>query len=153
MRLLSRRCAAGFVWLAFETCLAQTAAEWDSPRVNQIAQKLRCPCGCNLQMSCQMPPHPCPTCKRNRIRIYHMLSSGRSEEEILASYVNEDGPEVMWVTPGKAGRAAPYGVGAGGCAVVLAAIVRLLRKPRPQATLDQGALNQAAKEMEELDRW
>lgn len=87
---------------------AQTAAEWDSPRVNTIAQKLRCGCGCKLTMACQMPPHPCPTCKRNRIRIYRMLAEGKSEREILDRYIAEEGADVLWVTPGAAGRSAPY---------------------------------------------
>ena len=100
IRLLS----AGFSAAVF----AQTAAEWDSSRVNAIAQKLRCGCGCRLAMSCHMPPHPCPTCKRNKVRIYRMLAEGRSEREVLDRYISEEGTNVLWVTPGLAGRTGPY---------------------------------------------
>ena len=87
---------------------SQTAAEWDSPRVNAIAQKLRCSCGCKLTMACQMPPHPCPTCKKNRIRIFQMLTEGKSERDILNRYIAEEGTDVLWVTPGFAGKSGPY---------------------------------------------
>ena len=115
------------VLLIVAAAFAQTAAEWDSTRVNAIAQKLRCPCGCNLAMSCQMPPHPCPTCKRNRIRIYNMLAEGRTEQEILDRYVAEEGAGVLWITPGLVGKAGPYVVLAFGAAGVLLVIRRYLR--------------------------
>ena len=106
---------------------AQTAAEWDSPRINAIAQKLRCGCGCRLTMSCQMPPHPCPACKRNKIRIYKMLAEGRSEREIVERFVAEEGPDALWVTPGAAGRTGPYAaLGLGFVGVVL--VIRRYRR-------------------------
>jgi cytochrome c-type biogenesis protein CcmH/NrfF len=128
--------------------LAQTTAEWDSARVNGIAQKLRCPCGCNLQMSCQMPPHPCPTCKRNRIRIYNMLAEGISEQQILDRYVKESGAETLWVTPGLAGKITPYVVLAGGSGVVLIVIRRYLRRRPSHPQLDSTTLERLRKELE-----
>lgn len=106
---------------------AQTAVEWDSPRVNAIAQKLRCGCGCRLTISCQMPPHPCPTCKKNRVKIFQMLSDGKSEREILAEYISEEGPDVLWVTPGLAGKSGPYVALACGFGGVLLVIRRYRR--------------------------
>ena len=132
--------------------MAQSAAEWDSPRVNAIAQKLRCPCGCQLPMSCQMPPHPCPTCKKNRIRIHDMLTQGMSEQQIVEGYVNEQGAAVLWVTPGLAGQAAPYAVLLGGCGVVLLVLRRIRRRtPAPQPQLDRTTAERLRAESAEFD--
>ena len=112
---------------------AQTAAEWDSPRVNAIAQKLRCGCGCRLTMACQMPPHPCPTCKKNRIRIFQMLSEGKSERDILNQYISEEGTDVLWVSPGLAGKSGPYVALAFGFGGVLLVIRRYRRNATSKA--------------------
>lgn len=136
----------GAVW-----CAAQTAAEWDSTRVNGVAQKLRCPCGCQLPMSCQMPPHPCPTCKKNRIRIYNLLAAGMPEEQIVAQYVAEEGAGVLWTTPGMKGKAAPYVVLLAGCGVVVLVIRRLQWKSEVRVQFDQTILEQSRKELAEFD--
>jgi cytochrome c-type biogenesis protein CcmH/NrfF len=138
--------------MAATLCMAQTAAEWDSARVNRIAQKLRCPCGCNLPMSCQMPPHPCPTCKKNRIRIYNMLAAGMAEPQIVERYVAEEGAGVLWATPGIAGKTIPYAVLATGCGIVLLVIRRYLRsKPAQSPELDRATLETLRKEMAEFE--
>ena len=113
---------------------SQTAAEWDGTLVNAIAQKLRCGCGCQLTMSCQMPPHPCPTCKRNKIRIYQMLQEGRSAREIVDRFVAEEGPDVLWVTPGAIGKAGPYAALAFGLACVVLVIRRYRRNDTAEAS-------------------
>lgn len=132
--------------------VAQTAAEWDSPRVNAIAQKLRCPCGCQLPMSCQMPPHPCPTCKKNRVRISNMLAEGMSEQQIVERYVNEQGAAVLWVTPGLAGQSASYAVLLGGCGVVLLVLRRICRRaPTPEPQLDLTTAERLKNELKEFE--
>jgi len=130
----------------------QTAAEWDSPRVNAIAQKLRCNCGCNLAMSCQMPPHPCPTCKRNRIRIYNMLSEGKSDLDIIGQYIAEEGTDVLWTTPGFAVKAAPYialAFGLGGIVIILRRYIQAI--PSHSAN-DEAVLKRFSKELAEWDQ-
>lgn len=131
--------------------LAQTAAEWDSTRVNEIAGKLRCPCGCQLSMSCQMPPHPCPTCRKNRIRIYNMLTAGMSEQQIVAQYVAEEGNGALWVTPGAAGKAAPYAVLLAGAGIVVLVIRRMKKKPEADSQLDGPTLERLNKELAECE--
>jgi cytochrome c-type biogenesis protein CcmH/NrfF len=151
LRMLRKSAVSLMVCAMLSVSWAQTSAEWDSPRVHAIAQKLRCPCGCNLTMSCQMPPHPCPTCKKNRIRIYQMLSEGMSERDILRTYVAESGSEVLWVTPGASGKAAPY-VGLGlGFGAVLLVIRRYLRQRASTPDVDPLVMERVKKEMAELD--
>src|SRR5262245_27371628 len=105
-----------------------------------------------MQMSCQMPPHPCPTCKKNRVRIYKMLAEGMSEEQIVDRYVAEEGAEVLWVTPGIAGKAAPYALLAAGCGVVALVIRRYLRiKPAQPPELDRTTLERLQKELAEFE--
>jgi cytochrome c-type biogenesis protein CcmH/NrfF len=144
-------CSAALFLITATICPGQTAAEWDSARVNGIAQKLRCPCGCNMPMSCQMPPHPCPTCKKNRIRIYNMLTEGMSEQQILDRYVAEEGAGALWVTPGIAGKAVPYGMLAAGCGVVLLVIRRSLRGRPAQPELDPATLERLQREMADFE--
>jgi cytochrome c-type biogenesis protein CcmH/NrfF len=152
LRTLSQCSAWVALGMAAAVCLAQTAAEWDSARVNGIAHKLRCPCGCKLPMSCQMPPHPCPTCKKNRVRIYNMLAEGQSEQQIVDRYVAEEGVGVLWVTPGVAGHTAPYVVLAAGCGFVLFVIRQYVRVKRAQPLeLDRTTLEGLKKELAEFD--
>lgn len=148
----SQWAAKAVLMMTATLCFAQTAAEWDSARVNGIAQKLRCPCGCNMPMSCQMPPHPCPTCKKNRIRIYKMLAEGMSDQQIVDRYVAEEGAGVLWVTPGVAGKVAPYAVLAMGGGIVLIVIRRFLRtKPTQQPELDRTTLERLKNELAEFE--
>ena len=108
---------------------AQTAAGWGSPRINAIAQKLRCGCGCRLTMSCQMPPHPCPACKRNKIRIYKMLAEGRSEREIVERFVAEEGPgTARWVLLAAPQDRSLRWLGLGFVGVVVVVVIRRYRR-------------------------
>src|SRR5690348_5769534 len=79
--------------------LAQSASEYDSHEINAIAAKLKCDCGCNQNMACNMQPG-CPRCKEAKIRMYNMRSAGKSDSEILNTFVAEKGPDVLVVPPG-----------------------------------------------------
>jgi cytochrome c-type biogenesis protein CcmH/NrfF len=83
-----------------------------------------------------MPPHPCPTCKKNRIRIYNMLAAGRSEDQIIQGFVAEEGENVLWVTPGLVGRLGPYAALTFGFVVV----VLVIRRYRRNANVSAGVL-------------
>src|SRR5580698_6037962 len=81
--------------------LAQSASEWDSHAVNEIAAKLQCSmskgstCSCKQDIACTMPPYPCPICKMNKVRIFKMMSQGMTEQQILDVYQAESGPGVL----------------------------------------------------------
>lgn len=115
------------VFLAAALCLAQSASEYDSHEVVNIAGKLYCNCGgCKLTMACVMPPTGvCPTCRENKIRISGMLKQGMSEKQILDQYVKEQGQQVLVVPPGTFGFTGPYIALALGLVAVLFAIRKL----------------------------
>jgi cytochrome c-type biogenesis protein CcmH/NrfF len=127
-----RKFRAGLlVAVAAAACVAQTASEYETPRINGIAKKLNCNCGCHLDMACVMPPSGvCPVCKENKIRIANMLKSGMSEQQVLDQYVKDQGAGVLVVPPGVLGFTGPYiALGLGGLALFF--IIRRLKTLKP----------------------
>ena len=123
--------------VAAALCVAQTATEFEAPAVNKIADKLHCTCGCKLTMACQMPPWPCPVCKMNKQRMVLMLAQGKSEQQILDTFVAENGPDILVKPPGIMGAAGPYIALVLGLALVAWVIARFMRK-RPVAAVAGG---------------
>ncbi len=123
--------ASALILVAAALCLAQSASEYETPEVNGIAKKLNCNCGCKLTMACVMPPTGvCPVCRENKIRIAKMLKDGMSEAEILNTYVQEQGEQVLVVPPGRFGFSGPFialGIGLG----VVMLVIRRYRHLRP----------------------
>jgi cytochrome c-type biogenesis protein CcmH/NrfF len=131
--------------------LAQSASEYDSHEIIALASKLKCDCGCNQNMGCNMQPG-CPRCKEARIRMYNMRASGKSDSEILNVFVAEKGPDVLVVPPGVMGVVGPYVALAMGLGVVLLVIRRYTHKPAvvlPEA--DPAVLAQIEKDLAKLD--
>jgi cytochrome c-type biogenesis protein CcmH/NrfF len=134
--------------------LAQSASEWDSSAVNDIARKLHCSCGCKQDIACTMPPYPCPVCKMNKVRIFKMLSEGMTENQILDTYVQEEGKGVLIVHPGAAGMVGPAVAIVGGFALVVLVIRRMRRQNAAVPAgppVDPAMLAQIEKDLEKLD--
>ena len=104
--------------------LAQSASEWDSHEVNGIAAKLQCDCNCKQDIACTMPPYPCPVCKTNKMRIYKMMNQGMTEQQILDTYVKEQGPAVLTVLPSATASIGPWAALGAGLLIVLLIIRR-----------------------------
>src|ERR1700759_5723680 len=101
--------ASLLIAMATVMCVAQTATEYETEDVVRIAGKLQCNCGCHLNMACVMPPNGiCPVCKAAKIRIANMRQAGKSEQQVLDTFVTEMGPSVLVVRPGVGGFSAPY---------------------------------------------
>ena len=131
--------------------LAQSASDYDSHEINAIAAHIKCSCGCNQNMSCNMQPG-CPVCKAAKIRMYNMRSTGKSESDILNAFVAESGPDVLVVPPGIMGVVGPYLALAAGLGLVLYTIRRFMHKPTvvlPEA--DPAVLAQIEKDLAKLD--
>jgi len=120
--------ASMLVALATVLCVAQTATEYDAPAVNHIAGKLNCSCGCKLRMDCQMQPG-CGVCKAAKLKILELQKQGRSEQQIVNTFIAENGPDVVAVPPGAFGSIASYAALGAGLVIVLFALRRYL-KPR-----------------------
>ena len=134
--------------------LAQSASEWDSSAVNGIAAKLKCSCGCKQDIACTMPPYPCPVCKMNKVRIFNMLSQGMTESQILDTYVQENGKDVLEVRAGAEGLIGPIVAIFGGLALVIVVIRRMRRQNAAVpagAPVDPEVLAQIEKDLAKLD--
>jgi len=142
------------VALLAAVALAQSASEWDSSAVNGIAAKLKCSCGCKQDIACTMPPYPCPVCKMNKVRIFNMLSQGMTESQILDTYVQENGKDVLEVRAGAEGLIGPIVAIFGGLALVIVVIRRMRRQNAAVpagAPVDPEVLAQIEKDLAKLD--
>ena len=133
--------------------IAQTATEMEAPQVNRVAVKMRCPCGCNQDMACRMDPYPCPVCRKNKAKIIAMQAEGKTDDQILAQFVQENGKDVVAVPPGLMGWLAPYGALALGLGIVLVVIRRLRRPSLAPASpeIDAATLERIEKDLAKLD--
>jgi cytochrome c-type biogenesis protein CcmH/NrfF len=126
---MKRLKASFLVALAATLCLAQTATEYEGPEVMKVAGKLSCNCSCKQNMACQMQP-ACGVCKTARLKILAMQQAGKSEPEILNSFVAEMGSDVLVKPPGAMGVIGPYVALALGLGLVILVIRRYMR-PKP----------------------
>lgn len=136
-------------------CLGQTASQWDSDEINNIAKHLKCTCGCNQNMACQMQPG-CPVCKAAKMRMYNMKASGKSDAEIISTFIDEgkaDGKDLREIPPGTAGLVGPYVALTLGLGFVLLMMRRFLKqKPAPvPAEVDPAVLDKIEKDLAKLD--
>ena len=153
-----RRLRNSLLALSFVACLgwAQTAEELESPAVNRVAEKLLCPCGCKMSMTCRMEPYPCRTCWESKKKILAMQAAGLSDQAILDRFSQEMGKEVVAVPPGILGSMSFYAAGMLGLILVWFIIRRYSRKNAVAAgPTDDAELNkyhdQIEKEVERLD--
>lgn len=137
---------------------AQSAEELESPAVNRIAMRLNCPCGCKQNMACRMDPYPCRTCWENKKKIYAMEKAGMSDQQILAAFAKEMGPDVIATPPGIIGSMLSYTAAALGLILVAFVIRKYRRKEAvvaastpPDDPLLERYHDQIEKETDKLD--
>jgi cytochrome c-type biogenesis protein CcmH/NrfF len=132
--------------------VAQTATELETPAVNRVAQKLSCPCGCKMNMACRMDPYPCQVCRKNKIEIYNLQQSGKSDDQILAQFSQEQGKDIVVQPPGIMGVGGVCAAAAIGFGIVLLVIRRLRRKPAPAgADIDPETMARIEQDLTKLD--
>jgi cytochrome c-type biogenesis protein CcmH/NrfF len=108
---------------------AQTEAQIESDEVKRVGTHISCQCGsCNENVNCMMSAGQCHFCKPARTEIYKMQSQGKSDAQIIQSFIVEYGEKVFRHDPNSYFWLIPYislGVGA-------IAIVFILRRVRGQ---------------------
>lgn len=132
--------------------MAQTAVDLESAPVSRVAKKLKCTCGCAQDMTCQMEPG-CGICKRAKTKIFAEQQEGKSDSQILNEFVAENGPTILFVTPGLFGTAGPFIALSLGAIIVLL-VIRRYMKPRAPAAgpeIDPEVLDKINKDMAKLD--
>ena len=144
--LLATMVAGAFAQLGF----GQTLAEIENPKVDAVAEKMNCPCGCKLNMACKMEPWPCQTCRKAKIKIVSMQAQGKSEKEIIDTFAAEGVEKV--VPPGIIGSALSYSALALGLGLVIL-VIRRYRRPvaAPAGGVDPALLAKIEKDTANLD--
>lgn len=138
--------------LAASSAFAQSIAEIESPKVNRVAEKLSCKCGCNLNMACKMEPWPCQTCRRAKEKIVAMQAAGKSDSQILDTFVQENGKQIMNDGPGLAGFIGPIVAVALGLIAIAWFVRRHIRTSATHADeFDPAVLARIENEMAKLD--
>ncbi|HTS78549.1 MAG TPA: cytochrome c-type biogenesis protein CcmH [Bryobacteraceae bacterium] len=136
-------------------CLAQTAGDLESPAVLRVADKLKCSCGCNLTMACKMEGD-CQICRRGKTKIFTMQQQGQSDDQILASFVQESGKDILVQRPGIMGAGGVVAAALIGLAMVVLVMRRYMRQ-KPSAAvanapeIDPETLARIEKDLSKLD--
>lgn len=99
---------------------AQTEAQIESDEVKRVGSHLNCQCGsCNENLNCMMSAGQCHFCKPARTKIYGMQTSGMSDTQIVAAFVEEYGQKIFRPDPNSYFWVIPYlALGIGGIAIV-----------------------------------
>jgi len=132
--------------------MAQTAAEKPNVDVRRVGSRIACQCGCKDSVAtCSMLE--CHFSKPAKERIAQMQSVGMSDDQIIQSFIRENGAGVFLAEPNAWGWIIPYAsVGVG--LVVIWMFLKKYRKPKPLAEvgpieLDDPAL---AKYKDQIER-
>ncbi|HEY1240335.1 MAG TPA: cytochrome c-type biogenesis protein CcmH [Bryobacteraceae bacterium] len=119
---------------AVAACLsggAQTAAEKPSNDVRRVGARLQCQCGCKDSVAtCSMLE--CSFSKPAKEKIAKMQAVGMADDQIIQSFIRENGAGIYLAPPSAFGWIIPYAaVGAG--LLVIWSFIRKYRKPKPLA--------------------
>src|SRR5271154_6085090 len=75
---------------------AQTEAQIESDEVKRVGTQISCQCGaCNENINCMMSAGQCHFCKPARTEIYKMQTQGKSDAQIIASFIQEYGQKIF----------------------------------------------------------
>lgn len=137
---------------------APAASPLTNPEVRRIGEKLLCLCGCGSTVtSCNM--QHCGFSDPARIRILQMLEGGKHEEEILASFVSQNGLRVLVKPPAEGFNLVGWLMPFAGIAVGLTfvwMVIQRFRRPLAAAPAEDAALaryrDRIEKDLERLDR-
>jgi cytochrome c-type biogenesis protein CcmH/NrfF len=161
VRNLSPRALRTTLLVAMMTAaaFAQNGADLESGAVLRVGAKLKCSCGCNQNMACQMPGG-CAVCKASRTKIYKMQQAGMNDKQIIDQFVAEKGPDIVVIPPGVGGMLGPYVALGLGLIAVLYTIRRYAAKKPPLTAaaagsgpsgIDPATLAQIEKDMDKFD--
>ena len=115
---------------------AATAADND-PAIKALEQRLKCTCGCNLDIyTCRTTDFTCTYSPELHREVLALRQAGKSPDEIVAAFVAKHGEQILMAPKAEGFNLAGYLLP--GAAVLLAGgllAVVLLRRSRAQAAL------------------
>jgi cytochrome c-type biogenesis protein CcmH len=108
---------------------AQTAAEKPSNDVRRVGARLQCQCGCKDSVStCSMLE--CSFSKPAKEKIARMQAVGMSDDQIIQSFIRDNGAGIYLAPPSAFGWIIPYAaIGVG--LLIIWAFLKRYRKPPP----------------------
>ncbi len=123
---------------------AQTAAEKPSNDVRRVGQRLQCQCGCKDSVAtCSMLE--CSFSKPAKEKIAKMQAVSMSDDQIIQSFIQENGAGIYLAPPSAFGWIIPYAsIGVG--LLIIWAFLKKYRKPQPLAEVGPMELDDPALE-------
>jgi cytochrome c-type biogenesis protein CcmH len=123
---------------------AQTAAEKPSNDVRRVGARLQCQCGCKDSVAtCSMLE--CSFSKPAKEKIAKMQAVGMTDDQIIQSFIRENGAGIYLAPPSAFGWIIPYAaIGVG--LMVIWAFLKKYRKPKPLAEIGPMELDDPALE-------
>jgi cytochrome c-type biogenesis protein CcmH len=123
---------------------AQTAAEKPSTDVRRVGTRLQCQCGCKDSVStCSMLE--CSFSKPAKEKIARMQAVGMSDDQIIQSFIRDNGAGIYLAPPSAFGWIIPYAaIGVG--MLIIWAFLKRYRKPQPLAEVGPMELDDPALE-------
>ena len=122
--------------------MAQTASEKPSTDVRRVGAHLQCQCGCKDSVAtCSMLE--CSFSKPAKEKIARMQAVGMSDDQIVQSFVRENGPGIYLAPPSALGWVVPY-VAVGFGLMVIWFFLKKYRQPRPIAELPEMEIDDPA---------
>ncbi len=123
---------------------AQTAAEKPSNDVRRVGSRLQCQCGCKDSVAtCSMLE--CSFSKPAKEKIAKMQAASMSDDQIIQSFIRENGAGIYLAPPSAFGWIIPYAsIGVG--LLVIWAFLKKYRKPKPLAEIGPMELDDPALE-------
>jgi cytochrome c-type biogenesis protein CcmH/NrfF len=111
--------------------IAQTSSQIESDEVKRVGIHLMCSCGCKDNLNCNMSSGQCHICKPARAKIFKMQQEGKSDDSIVASFV-QSGEFTLLSDPNSSFWVVPYfSLALGG--LVVWVVLRRLRAGKPVA--------------------
>ncbi len=152
--------------------LAPTGKLWDPARAGQslepttagdndaaiqaIEKQLKCTCGCGLDIyTCRTTDFTCPVSPGLHRRVVALADAGMSAEQIIATFVRENGIVMLMAPPARGFNLTAYFLPGlailGTGAILVLAILRWSRRSRPvEATAGPAGPPATAAELEQL---
>lgn len=143
------------VAIAAALCVGQSASDLESPAVLRVADNLKCSCGCAMTMACKMEGD-CQLCRRAKTQIFAMQKQGKTDDQILAAFEQENGKDILVQRPGFMGAGGVVGAALIGLMMVLLVMRRYMRHRTPAAIenapeLDPETLKRIEQDLTKLD--
>jgi cytochrome c-type biogenesis protein CcmH/NrfF len=132
--------------------LAQTASEKPNVDVRRVGARLACQCGCKDSVAtCSMLE--CHFSKPAKEKIAQLQSAGMSDEQIVQSFIRENGMGIYLAPPNSLGWIVPYALVFVGMLIIWA-FINKYRKPKPLTEVGEVQIDspELAKYREQIEK-